>query len=147
MKPIMSVLVCCFMVISCQSTKANKELPSKPQQQIATKVNNCRAIEPFNSKDSTGFCGGTIVDFSDTTQSMSQGLLQLATSNNDTVIFNFDYDEISKFDIKKVMKGACVKVSYYAEIQRVEVDGSEDGNKGDEISRHFYIKEIKFLSE
>lgn len=105
----------------------------------------CHATNAFNKQDSTGIIKGKIGDFADTSQSMSQGLMQIITDKTDTIIFNFDYDEAKSVSASKSKPGTCVEVTYYAEIQRVEVDSSEDGKRGDEISRHFYIREIKYL--
>ena len=107
---------------------------------------NCDATPSFTREDSTGIFRGRVVYFADTSYRRSQGGLLLTTAHGDTVNFHFDYQNVKNLDPKKIELGACVEISYYAEIQRVEVDSSEDGKRGDEISRHFYISDIKYLN-
>jgi hypothetical protein len=140
-------IVCAIslVMICCQNAKVDKNSFGKQQPSASSEVADCQTGKVFNTQDSMGVFRGVVVDLADTSQSMSQGLLQLAGGNGDTVIFHFDYDQVT-LDMGKLPFGTCAEISYYAEIQRVEVDSSEDGKLGDEISRHFYIKEIRYLN-
>jgi hypothetical protein len=130
-----------LLLVCCQSSSSDKTSEKKPP--IATQ---CDTTTKFNRADSTGKFAGKVAFFEDTSYRRSSAGLLLTTANNDTINFVIDYNTAKNIEPKRLVVGSCVEVEFFAEIQRVEVDSSEDGKRGDEISRHYYIKEIKYFA-